>query len=536
MSIATPRSTVRAPHHMVASADQLATSAGLAIFAQGGNAVDAAIATNAAIAITGPHLCGIGGDLFALIHIDDPANPDTPGETFALNASGRAGKGADAAALRAEGLAEMPFKLDVRSVTVPGCVDGWMALHERFGSLPLDVILAPARRLAAEGFPASPLLVGSLRRLDAPSRHNLSELATQATTTGATVRRPGAALVLAALAVSGRDGFYLGAFGDGLLELGDGLFDADDLGTVQANWVEPLTASAFGVDLHTIGPSSQGYLTLGGARLAERLDLPDDPDDERWAHLLIEAASAAGFDRPDALHEGADGGALLDAIDQRLDLIGLEHASQRPAPGFDGDTTYLCTAGIDRDGRRIGVSLIQSNASGFGSHLVEPNTGINLHNRGIGFNLIDGHPAEFGAGRRPPHTLSPAIATQSGRLASVFGTMGGDAQPQILLQIAARLFHHGQSPTAAIDAARWILHGPDTGFDTWTGAGGPLVHVEGHAPSHWVDALAARGHLSEERPAWDSGFGHAHAIVVEPSGMFAGAADPRAVIGSAAGA
>jgi gamma-glutamyltranspeptidase/glutathione hydrolase len=523
---------------MVASADQLATSAGMAIFAQGGNAVDAAIATNAAIAVTGPHLCGIGGDLFALIHVDDPSsdssNGGAPGETFALNSSGRAGSGADAAALRAEGFAEMPFKLDVRSVTVPGCVDGWIALHERFGSLPLATILAPARRLAAEGFPASPLLVGSLRRLDAASRANLAELAEQATSTGARVRRPGAALVLAALPVSGRDGFYLGAFGDGLLELGDGLFDADDLGTVQANWVDPLTASAFGVDLHTIGPNSQGYLTLGAARLAEQLDLPEDPDDPRWAHLLIEAATAAGFDRPDALHEHADGRALLAAIDQRLDAIGLESATPRPLRSADGDTTYLCTAGIDRDGRSMGVSLIQSNASGFGSHLVEPNTGINLHNRGIGFNLRDGHPAEFGPGRRPPHTLSPALATRAGRLASVFGTMGGDAQPQILLQIAARLFHHGQSPTAAVDAARWILHGPDTGFDTWTGAGGPLVHVEGHAPSTWVDDLAARGHRSEARPAWDSGFGHAHAIVVEPDGSFAGAADPRTVVGSAA--
>ncbi len=240
MSIATPRSTVRAPHHMVASADQLATSAGLAIFAQGGNAVDAAIATNAAIAVTGPHLCGLGGDLFALIHIDDPSSPETPGETYALNSSGRAGSGADAATLRAEGFSEMPFKLDVRSVTVPGCIDGWMALHARFGSLPLDVILAPARRLAAEGFPASPLLVGSLRRLDAPSRENLAELAVQATSTGAVVRRPGAALVLAALPASGRDGFYLGAFGDGLLEVGAGLFSADDLGTVQANWIDPL--------------------------------------------------------------------------------------------------------------------------------------------------------------------------------------------------------------------------------------------------------------------------------------------------------
>jgi gamma-glutamyltranspeptidase/glutathione hydrolase len=517
---------------MVASADHLATSAGMEMWSLGGNAVDAAIACNAAIAVTGPHLCGMGGDLFALVHIDDPNGPS---ETFALNASGRSGSGADPGALRAEGFADMPFKLDVRTVTVPGCIDGWIALHDRFGSLPLDVILGPARRLAADGFPASPLLVGSLRRLDAQSRSNLAELATQATSTGAIVRRPGAALVLAGLPLSGRDGFYGGAFGEGLVELGGGLFSEDDLATVQADWAAPLTASAFGVDLHTIGPNSQGYLTLGAALLAEQLDLPDDPDDDRWAHLLVEAATAAGFDRPRQLHEGADGEAILTAISNRLDLVGLERSSGRTAPASDGDTTYLCTAGFGPDGRRMGVSLIQSNASGFGSHLVEPNTGINLHNRGLGFNLVAGHPAEFGPRRRPPHTLSPALATRAGRLAAVFGTMGGDAQPQILLQLLTRLFHHGQSPAVAVNAGRWVLDGPVTGFDTWTGAGGPSVTVEGHAPDSWLPGLTSRGHRTTSGPSWDSGFGHAHAIVVEPTGMFAGAADPRTVIGSAAG-
>ena len=145
------------------------------------------------------------------------------------------------------------------------------------------------------------------------------------------------------------------------------------------------------------------------------------------------------------LHEGADGDALLAAIDGRSGEIDRERASGRWAPGLDGDTTYLCT--VDGDG--MGVSLIQSNASGFGSWLAEPNTGINLHNRGLGFSLEAGHPAELGPGKRPPHTLSPALATRDGRLASVFGTMGGDAQPQILLQVAARLFHHGQSPDRA---------------------------------------------------------------------------------------
>lgn len=497
------------------------------MFARGGNAVDAAIATNAAVAVTGPHLCGLGGDLFALVFVD--------GEVFALNAAGRAGSGADPQALRAEGYTEMPFKLDIRSVTIPGCVDGWVTLHERFASLPLDVILAPARRLAADGFPASPLLAGFGSRIDPASRANLSELADQATATGAWVRRPGVALALAGIAAGGRDTFYRGAFGDGLIEMGGGLFTEDDLGTSQANWERPLTASAFGVDIHTIGPSTQGYLTLAGSRLAERLEPPGEPDDERWAHLLIEAATAAGYDRPDVLFDGADGEALIEQIDGRLGLIDPARASDRWAPDRDGDTTYLCTAGTGDDGRFMGVSLIQSNASGLGSHLVEPATGINLHNRGMGFNLVPGHPAELGPGRRPPHTLSAALATRGNDLSAVFGTMGGDAQPQILLQIATRLFHHGQSPATAINAGRWVLKGPETGFDTWTGEGGPHVSVEGHASSGWSAGLAQRGHRVVDGASWDSGFGHAHAIRVAPNGTLEGAADPRTVVGSCAG-
>src|SRR5690606_18289108 len=152
-----PQSSVRGTRHLVATADQLASRAGDLIFARGGNAVDAAIAANVAIAVTGPHLCGMGGDLFALVH--------TPDGVVALNSSGRAGSGADPAALRDAGATAMPFRHDVRSVTVPGCVDGWVALHARFGRLPLAEILAPAIDLAEHGFPASPLLVGSTTRL-----------------------------------------------------------------------------------------------------------------------------------------------------------------------------------------------------------------------------------------------------------------------------------------------------------------------------------------------------------------------------------
>jgi gamma-glutamyltranspeptidase / glutathione hydrolase len=519
-----PAGPVRALRVIAASADQGATQAAMEIFVRGGNAVDAAIAANAAIAVTAPHLCGLGGDLFALVRAPD-------GELHGLNATGRAGSGADPAALLAEGHVVMPLRHDIRTATVPGCVDGWIALHERFGRLALATVLAPAVRLAASGFPASPLLVGSLRLLDDAARDRFVELVEQGVAPGARVRRPGVALTLQAIAAGGREAFYGGAFGEGLLALGEGYFDEADLVASQADWVAPLTASAFGVELATIGPNSQGYLFLGAARLADAVGVPPDPDDPAWPHLLIEAAATAGFDRPDVLHDGADGVALGAAIEARADLIDLERAGRRPVAAAPGDTTYLCTA----DATGLGVSLIQSNASGFGTWLVEPTTGINVHNRGLGFSLQRGHPAEYRPGRRPPHTLCPAMATRDGELAAVFGTMGGDAQPQILLQLAARLFAGSEEVAAAIAAPRWALRGKATGFDTWTGGEPPTVAVEGHAPEAWRSGLAARGHVVADAPAFDSGFGHAHAIVVQPRRTFAASADPRARVGSAAG-
>jgi gamma-glutamyltranspeptidase/glutathione hydrolase len=308
------------------------------------------------------------------------------------------------------------------------------------------------------------------------------------------------------------------------------VYTATDLALVQADWVTPLTARAWGVELATIGPNSQGYLFLGAARLADAVGVPSDADDAAWAHLLVEAAATAGYDRPDVLHDAADGAALVAAIEARADLVDCERAGRRPLATSSGDTTYLCTA----DASGMAVSLIQSNAWGFGSLLVEPTTGINIHNRGLGFSLQPGHPAELAPGRRPPHTLCPAMATRDGELAAVFGTMGGDAQPQVLLQVAARLFAGRSAVADAIAAPRWALKGPATGFDTWTGGVVPTVSVEGHAPEGWRTGLAARGHDVAPAPAFDSGFGHAHAIVVEPTGAFAAAADPRARVGAAA--
>jgi gamma-glutamyltranspeptidase/glutathione hydrolase len=505
---------------MVCSVDHLASQAGLAILRNGGNAADAAIATSAVLAVTTQHMCGMGGDLFALVH---RPGDDAPA---VLNASGRAGAGADPDRLRAEGHQAMPPSGDIRAVTVPGCVDGWLALHARFGRLPLADVLLPAQRYAAEGFPAAPFLawVSSLVS-GLPGGGDLAA----ATHPGAVVRRPGVARTLDAVAREGRAGFYGGEFGEGLLKVGDGEFTADDLDRVNADWVTPLSVEAWGRRLWTVPPNSQGYLTLAGAWIAAGLPLPPDTDDPAWAHLTVEAARQAGWDRLDVLHEDADGVALLapDLLQPRRDAIDVGRAALLGDSYRGGGTIYLCAV----DDERMGVSLIQSNAAGFGANIAEPSTGIFLQNRGVGFSLAPGHPAEYRPGRRPPHTLAPALVTApDGSLDMVIGTMGGDSQPQVLLQLLARMLHAGEPVGDAIAAPRWSLSGGDGGgFSTWESRGRVRVELEPDAAG-WTDGLRARGH---DVNVADGNFGHAHAIAVRTDHL-EGASDPRALSGEAA--
>src|SRR3954469_9189202 len=395
-----PFVTRHAPNGMVCAVDHLAAEAGVAMLRAGGSAADAAIATSAVLAVTTQHMCGMGGDLFALVHHPGMASPAV------LNASGRSGSGASAESLRAEGFTRMPAYGDIRAVPVPGCVDGWLALHERFGRLPLRDVLAPARGYAADGFPASPLLARVAATVASlPGGEDFLA----AREPGGVVRRPGVARALDAVAADGRGGFYGGEFGSGLLALGAGEYDAADLATPNADWVEPLGLDVWGRRLWTVPPNSQGYLTLAGAWIASGLPLPEGTVDARWAHLTVEAARMAAYDRIDALHEHADGAALVDPqrLSPRRDAIDIDRAAVLGESYRAGGTIYLCA--VDRD--RMGVSLIQSNAAGFGARIAEPSTGIFLQNRGIGFSLRPGSEAELAPGRRPPHTLSPALVT-----------------------------------------------------------------------------------------------------------------------------
>ncbi len=516
--------TMTAARGMVCSVDQLASGAGLRVLAAGGSAADAAVATSAALAVTAQHMCGMGGDLWALVHVpgmDEPA---------ALNASGRAGAGADSAALRADGHTVMPFRLDGRSITTPGCVDGWLALHDRFGRLPLADVLGPAIELAELGFPASPLLGHAVRGLPdvVDGGEDLVDEGRRVQS-GQLVRRPRQAAALRSIVEHGRSAWYGGGFGDGLRRINPWITEAD-LGIVQAEWVDPIRTMAFDHDLWTVPPNSQGYLTLAGARIADGLPLGGVADDA-WAHLLVESAKQAGRDRPEVLFDGADGSALVSEarLGPRRSEIDPDRASELAAPAHDGDTIYLCAV----DGDRMGVSLIQSNAAGFGSHLAVSEVGVFLHNRGIGFSVEAGAPAEIAPGRRPPSTLAPALITRpDGSLRTVLGTMGGDAQPQVVLQMIARLLGLGQSPGAILSAPRWTLTVPAAhGFDTWTDPASLTVALE--PDTGWADGLRRRGHRVVET-AWGDGAGHAHLIDLVGDHL-AGAADPRSIVGAALG-
>jgi len=522
-----PFATTYSTRGMVCAVDHLAAEAGVGVLRAGGNAVDAAIATNAVLAVTTQHMCGLGGDLWALVHTPGASAP------VAINASGRAGSGADPDRLRAEGHQLMPLFEDIRSVPVPGCVDGWCLLSAKLGRLPLADVLAPAISYAAEGFPASPTLA---RAAPMVASRPGGEAFRTAKHPGAVVRRPGVARTLQAIATDGRAAFYDGEFGRGLLSLGKGEYDAADLAAVQADEVQPVRVEAWDRQLWTAPPNSQGYLSLAAAWIAAGLPLPDDPDDVGWAHLLVEAARMASFDRDDVLHEHADGAALVasERLGPRRERISSSRAAELPGETYrGGGTIYLCAVDADR----MGVSLIQSNAAGFGSLIAEPSTGIFLQNRGIGFSLRPGHPSEYGARRRPPHTLSPALVTTgTDALDMVIGTMGGDTQPQVILQLLARLLRDTDDPGSAIAAPRWVLSAPPpggNGFDTWQTAGTVQVHLENEAPAEW-DRLASMGHDVVRHPPLGYNVGHSHVIAVRGDSL-EGASDPRALAGRAAG-
>jgi gamma-glutamyltranspeptidase / glutathione hydrolase len=522
---------------MVSTADQLASNAGIDTLERGGSAADAVVAAAAVMAVVGPHLCGLGGDALAMV--SEPCR-----EPIALLSIGRAGSGVDPERLRSAGQTTMPQRSDLSSSPVPGAVDGWLALLDRFGRLSRDQVFARAIALAEDGFTASLMLALASHLVHAiPGAEQLCP--SGPLDLEATVRLPGIARTLRAIAEDGRNGFYGGEFGRELVRVGAGIYAEEDLIGCLAEWCDPVRLRVWDHDLWTVPPPSQGYLTLASASIAERIGLGTDPSAAMWPHLLVGASQAAGRDRAAVLFDGADGSALLDA-ERLLRLAGgVAGASASPrvvssvdparAPwvGADGDTTHLCA--IDADG--LGVSLTQSNALDFGCHVVAGSTGVFLHNRGVGFSLVEGHPAELGPGRRPPHTLSPMLVTRGGNLTHLAGAMGGDAQPQILLQLLARMLHVGEDPATAITAARFALTAPaHRAFHLWEGD--VKVSLESHAPPAWGPGLAELGHEVQLLSAFDpTAVGCAQVVSVVGEGRdrhYVGSTDPRSPEGHAA--
>ena len=511
MTSLTPARSVSSFGSVVVSPHDVATTSGLEILAAGGNAVDAAIATNAVQGTVAPETCGVGGDLFALVYGPGMSRP-----AF-LNASGRAGSGASAETLRSEGHSTMPL-FHPAAVTVPGCVDGWIALHNEYGRLPFARLIEPAIRLARDGFPASAELAASFTRRSTELAGHPSAAAMypggEMPTPGARITRADLAATLTEIATGERAAFYEGRFGRALLEASEARIRPGDLARVQANWDEPLSKDVFGLTAWTSPPNTQGYLTLATTRTFELSGGPNDPADPDFWHVLIEAYRAAAFERDYVLADPAGATISGDELiaDERLSDRARRLDRRRAGvwgahDAASGGTAYMCA--IDADG--LAISLIQSNFHGLGAGIGAGDTGVLLHNRGGGFNLRAGHPNELVPGRRPLHTLSPTMWTDGGDIRLILGTRGGHQQPQLLATVASLHLHAGLSPADAQAYPRWTtehLQGDRS-----------QVTVEGRTATSTIDELRARGHSIDVGPDWPGANGPISMIAVDPSGL-----------------
>ena len=540
-----PQPLVRGTHGAVVAPHHLATAAGLAILRSGGHAVDAAIATNAVLAVVLPSGCGIGGDAFWLIW------DEADGRQTALNGSGRAPAAADAAALRAGGFATLPYR-GPHTITVPGAVRSWADAHTRHGRLTRAEILAPAIELAWEGFAAWD---GFISAVESTLPAVVEALGTRsgfervyrphgrAWRPGERVRLPALAATLERMAEVGFDDFYDGDIGErqarGLTAVGSRI-TVDDLRGQTSTWTEPIATDYRGVRVTTHPPNSSGIVALELLNILETFDPPPagafgptGVDDARWVHLGIEAAKLAMADRDRWLTDPA----FLDIPVERLlakdyaaELAGRidpERAARPPAATNPrgGGTIYLAT--VDAEGNA--VSLIESNYMGFGSGVVDPDTGIHYQNRGSYFSLDPAHPNVLAPGKRTLHTLLPGMLFRAGegRPWIVTGAMGGDAQPQVHAQVVSALVDGGVDVATAVGAPRWFVDGEEH-F-----APPVAVRAERRYPAEVLDELEAMGHLVTRTIPFNGALGHAHAIELvnggpaSADGSVAAATDPR---------
>lgn len=483
---------------------------------RGGTVVDAAVAAAASLTVVSPHVCSVGGDLIALIRTPD-------GVTTCLNASGPYGSAGTAQRLLATG-GQMP-QYGPTVVTVPGTVSGWQALLDIAGALPLADVLAPAIAQAAAGVPMSPGLATSLeggadRLLADPGMRAVFAPDGDLLGAGEVLRQPALATTLEQLATDGLrslyDGPLAGRLAQGLERLGVPVTGAD-LAAHRVDVCEPLEAVHRGARLLTAPPNSQGYLLLC---ILAALDLRDepDPDPALLAELFAASDALRDLELADPIAMVTDRGALVrgeELLDAALTRLASGPPNPRSGPVPDGDTVAL-TAVAD-DG--TAVSLIQSSFQGFGSGLLEPGTGMTLHNRGCFFSLVPGHPNVLAAGKRPAHTLMPVLVEYPDGALAAHGTMGGRQQPQIHTHLVHRMMN-GATPQQAVSAPRFVVGSRDSNSVT------DRILAESALDPQVIEHLG-RSSLPVHILAGRNNVGHAMISRLSADGSLAAGSDPR---------
>ena len=532
LSFQSNRSPVLGRRGMVASSQPLATEVGLRILGEGGNAADAAVATAAALNVTEPNMTGIGGDVFSL-YFDARS-----GDVTALNGSGRTPKGLSIEALAGEGITDEIPLFHAHSITVPGACAGWFDLIAQHGRLAMGEILAPAIELAEEGFPVAPITsqlwsasLGPLQRSPGGAALMIDGRGPHP---GEIFRNPGLARTFRIIAEGGADAFYQGEIAEAIVSLvrsHGGTLCEEDLAAHESSWDQPISTTYRGLRLWECPPNGQGLAALLALNILRGSSLEgQDPLGAPRFHLMIEAMRLAFEDArwyvADPEHATTPRIPLEELLSEayaseRRKLIDPERANPAPkrgAPIASSDTVYLCC--VDGDGNAC--SFINSNYMAFGSGLSPEGFGFTLQNRAQNMSLDPSHPDAVAPGKRPYHTIIPAILTREsdGSLYGPMGVMGGFMQPQGHLQVTVAMADDDCEPQAALDRPR---------FGLMAGRGAGTVSVESGLPMATQEALSAMGHqLREVSGLARIQFGRGQIIRRDPSGVLWGGSDPRA--------
>lgn len=524
------RSAVYGRYGIVATSQPLATAAGLEILAKGGNAADAAVAAGAALNVTEPSSTGIGGDMFALYYSADTK------QVTALNGSGRAPAALTLDRLRKEGLSTQLPPFHAHTVTVPGACAGWFDLIERHGSLSMSNILAPAIRLAREGFPVGPITSHSWQRgaqnqlRSAPNGHELT-IEGRGPQAGEIFRNPNLARTFELVARGGPSVFYQGEIAEAIVSVikeAGGCMSLEDLAGQTSTWEEPISVTYRGLRVHECQPNGQGITALIALNILEGFDLsPLTSLSTERLHLTIEAMRLAFADSRWYVADPKFSNVPIEELlskqyaNERRKLIDLKRATinqKHGTPVSSSGTVYLSV--VDKFGNAC--SFINSNYWGFGTGIVPKGFGFTLQNRGHNFNLDPNHPNALEPRKRPYHTIIPAMVTRDdGSLYASYGVMGGFMQPQGHVQVLSALVDDGLDPQSALDLPRFCIDVEESGG---------RVALEEGIPANVISSLEKMGHPVYSVSGYDrSLFGRGQVILRDPeTGVLCGGSDPRA--------